>query len=97
MGDTSCDLKSFESTPVLETPAPARVKVLHSMLTTGPAMRAEILSIAENRLRIQVPRLIVVGSTVQIRNSQRVAFGIVHSSVPIGLDCEIEVNVERSS
>ena len=86
MSVTVCDIQTV-----------ARVKVLHPMLTAGPSMHAEIISRAESQLTIRVPRLIVYGSTVQVRSGKEVMFGKVYASVVIGSDCEIAVNVERSS
>ena len=77
--------------------APARVKILHPVITTGPSMHAEILGLAEKWMQVRVPRLIVVGSTVQVRGGGRVAFGSVSASVAVGPDYDIRVDVERSS
>jgi hypothetical protein len=78
-------------------PAPARVKILHPAITTGPSMHAEILGLAEKWMQVRVPRLIVVGSTVQVRGGGRVAFGSVRASVAVGPDYDIDVDVERCS
>ncbi len=56
-------------------------------------MHAEILEYSEDRLRVRLPRLAVVGSTVQIRSGQRVAVGVVRSCTPLETDCEIAVQI----
>jgi hypothetical protein len=78
-------------------PAPARVKILYPAITTEPSMHAEILGVAEKWMQVRVPRLIVVGSTVQVRGGGRVAFGSVRASLAVGCDYEIDVDVARSS
>jgi hypothetical protein len=77
--------------------ASARVKVLNPLTSTDPPMRAELLSFTGSDLRCRVPRLILVGSTVQVRTGQNVAFGDVRSSVAIGSEFEIELDVRRSA
>jgi hypothetical protein len=90
-------LQGLEADPAVEVPMPARVKILHPMITAAPSMHAEILGFSGNGMQVRVPRLIVVGATVQVRSRHRVAFGSVRSSVPTGPDYEIEVAVERAS
>jgi hypothetical protein len=97
MSTTAWNLETFATGPVLKKPGAARVKILQPMITTGPSMHAEILGLYNGKIRVRVPRLIVVGSTVQVRSGQRVAFGSVRSSIPVGPDYEIEVDVERWS
>jgi hypothetical protein len=97
MSATAWNLKTFDAGPPLETPAAARVKILQPMITTGPSMHAEILSLDEHTIRVRVPRLIVIGYTVQVRSGQRVAFGSVRAAVQVGAEYEIEVDVERLS
>jgi hypothetical protein len=88
---------SFPNRLSLETPARARVKVLHPTITAGPSMHAQLIHLSDQLLQVRVPRSIDVGSTVQVRSGERVAFGPVRSSVSSGTDFEIEVDVERSS
>lgn len=95
MSATVWNLKTFAASPVLQMPAAARVKILQPMITTGPSMHAEVLGFNEHRMSVRVPRMIVVGSTVQVRSGERVAFGSVLSSAAVGPDYEIEVDVER--
>jgi hypothetical protein len=91
------DLDTLHAIPVPATPAHARVKILYPNVTIGPSMHAEVLGDAGNRLQVRVPRPIVVGATVQVRSRERVAFGAVSASVPMGLEYQIDVDVERSS
>jgi len=91
------DLDTLSAIPVPAPPAHARVKILYPNITTGPSMHAELLGGAGNTIQVRVPRPIVVGATVQVRSRERVAFGAVSASVPIGLEYQIDVNVERSS
>jgi hypothetical protein len=87
-------LQSFATGGDFEPPAPARIKVLHPMLTTGPATDAEIVGYSDGCLKIQVQRMIVVGSMLQVRSGERVAFGKVLSSVEIAPGYEIEVEAK---
>ncbi len=66
--------------PHLAVPAPARVKVLHPILTDGPSTKGEILAISGNLLRVRVPGVIVVGSTVQVRSGEQLGVGTVRTS-----------------
>jgi hypothetical protein len=91
------DLDTLSAIPVPAAPAHARVKILYPDITTEPSMHAEVLGRAGNRMQVRVPRPIVVGATVQVRNRDRVAFGAVSASVPVGLEYQIDVDVERSS
>ena len=77
--------------------APARVKVLNPLTTTSPSIHAELLSSSEANLRVRVPRSISVGSAVQVKTRERVAFGLVRSSTASGSEYEIGVDVQRSS
>jgi hypothetical protein len=78
-------------------PAPARIKVVNPLTSLGPSMQAEVLGCSDANLRVRVPRLIVAGSTVQIRTRGRTAFGEVRSSISTGAEFEIEVDVRRST
>ena len=88
------DIQSFAAAPPVELPARARVKVVHPWVTATPAMHGEILSLAPGRLFVRVPRLTVVGSTVQVRSGQRFAVGSVRSSSALGSEYQIEVEIE---
>ena len=90
---------SAERNPVAPHPAanPARVKVLNPLSSNGPSMHAELLSLANAVLQVRVPRCVLVGSVVQVRTRDLVAFGEVRSSNPAGADYDIEVLVQRSS
>lgn len=79
------------------TPAPARVKVLNPLTSTGPSMHAEILGVSETGLVARVPRSILIGSTVRVRMGENVAFGEVRSCSPRGSEFEIAMEVQRSS
>jgi hypothetical protein len=79
------------------TPAPARVKILNPITSSGSSMHAEIVSSSQMRLVVRVPRGILIGSTVRIRMGENVAFGEVHSSNAVGSQFEIGVEVQRSS
>jgi hypothetical protein len=78
-------------------PVSARVKVLNPVSSTGPSMPAQILSFSRSGFQIRVPRCILVGSTVQVRTREKIAFGEVRSSIPAGAEFEIGVEVQRSS
>ncbi len=77
--------------------APARVKVLNPLTSTGPSMHAELLNFSEEGLQVRVPQSILIGSTVQVRTRDGIAFGEVRSSAPSGAEFEIGVVVERLS
>jgi hypothetical protein len=79
------------------SPVTARVKVLNPLSSTGPAMHAELLSFSDTDLRVRVPRCILVGSMVRVRTGEKVAFGEVRTSVPIGTEFEIGLEVQRLS
>ena len=76
--------------------APARVKILNPLTSTGPSMHAELLGSSDRGLQVRVPRCILVGSTVQVRTQKGIAFGEVRSSAQSGSDYEIGVLVQRS-
>ena len=78
-------------------PVPARVKVLNPVTSSGPSMHAQIISFSPGGFQVRVPRCILVGSAVQVRTRENVAFGEVRSSVPAGTEFEIGVQVQRSS
>ena len=75
--------------------APARVKVLNPLTSTGPSMRAELLNSSDEGLQVRVPRSILVGSMVQVRTREGIAFGEVRSSAVSGEEFEIGVVVQR--
>ena len=76
--------------------ATARVKVLDPLTSVGPAIHAELVGASDSGLHLRVPRFILVGSAVQIRIRDEVAFGEVRESVAIGGAYEILVAVKRS-
>jgi hypothetical protein len=76
--------------------ATARVKVLAPLTSVGPAMRAELVGASDSGLHLRVPRFILVGSAVQIRIRDEVAFGEVRESGAVGGAYEIQVAVKRS-
>jgi hypothetical protein len=83
--------------PHLGAEAPARVKVLNPMTSMGRSMRAEVLRHSDMDLQVRVPRDILVGSIVQVRTSQMIAFGEVRSATPAGAVFDIGVAVQRSA
>ena len=95
MGSIVPQSRNFAVDPEFRPPLPARVKILHPVITTAPPMHAEILGVEKGRLQVRVPRSIVVGSTVQVRSGHRIAFGAVRSSVSTGTDYQIDVHIER--
>jgi hypothetical protein len=97
MNVNPCQIPSFSADVKLANPEPARVKVLNPMITTGPAMHSLLLDVSANRLHLRVPRLIVVGSAVQVVSGKRVAFGLVCTCISAGSEFEIGVEMERSA
>lgn len=89
------DLQNFASGRAFQTPAPARIKVLNPMLTTGPSSDAEIIGFSDDRLKVRVTTLIMVGSMVQIRSGERIAFAKVIATSLTGPDFEIEIDVKQ--
>jgi hypothetical protein len=77
--------------------APARVKILNPVTSTGCSMHAEILRCSGVDLQVRVPRNVLIGSIVQVRTSQMIAFGEVRSATPAGAVFEIGVAVQRSA
>ncbi len=75
--------------------AAARVKVLNPLTSIGPAMHAELVDAYDGGLNLRVPRPILVGSAVQIRTRDHLAFGEVRASVAVGGTYEIQVAVKR--
>jgi hypothetical protein len=85
------------TTKIFAFPAPARVKVLDPIITTGPSMHAEILSSVENRILVRVPKNVIVGAMVQVRSGEQIAFGEVRSAASLGAGYEIGVDIARSA
>jgi hypothetical protein len=97
---TDSDLYPKASEAFSSSPAPnlgglfekeARVKVLDPLTSTGPSMNAELISSSKTDLRVRVPRCIYPGSSVQVRTSEEIAFGVVRSCVTAGAEYEILV------
>jgi hypothetical protein len=95
----------FELDPSLETPTPitniavpgpARLKVVDPLLSMGPSKHVEILSASDCILRMRVPRIMFVGSKVQVRTNARIMFGEVIAVTQVGTGSEIVVDVQRS-
>ncbi len=73
----------------------ARVKVLNSLTSIGPAMHAELVDASDGGLHLRVPRAVLVGSAVQIRTGDQLVFGEVRASSAVGGVYEIQVVVKH--
>ena len=91
------ELKTLVLNPTASSEVAARVKVLNPVTSSGPSMHAQIISFSDGGFQVRVPRRILVGSHVQVRTRDTVAFGEVRSMVPAGDEFDIGVQVQRSS
>lgn len=82
-----------------QSPSPdtsgARMKVINPIGTMGPSSPALILAFSDDHLRLLVHRIVLVGSTVQVRAGDLVVFGRVCSSTDAEEGFEIEVALQR--
>lgn len=77
--------------PRVSENAPARVKMLHPLISTGPSIHARILNRSASGVKLQVPHSVLVGALVLIRLPDTVVFGKVRYCISAGTEFQVGV------
>jgi hypothetical protein len=95
-----CQVCQAEVAAMLEVeyrPTPTRVKVLDPITSLGPSAPARLMATCESGMHIRVATPIFVGALVQVRSSDLSAFGRVRYCIPVGLEFQIGVKVQKAA
>jgi len=73
----------------------AHMKVISPLTSTGPSIRARVVSESEGRLVIRFPHVVFAGALVQVRIQNKIFFGQARRCITSGPDYEIEIEKQE--
>lgn len=77
--------------PRLEEDTPARLKILHPLISMGPSIHARILNRSASGVKLRVPHSVFVGALVLVRLPDGIVFGKVRYCISAGAEYQVGV------